>query len=73
MASLRSGIVMYFPSVFEIPVTMSAMMSIGSSFRGLSDVMMVKSDSLPETSPISKRRTFDRFPPQPNSVTSRCG
>ena len=40
---------------------------------GLSDVMIVKSAILPDTSPISNLRSFDLFPPQPNRQTMRFG
>lgn len=43
------------------------------SKRGLSDVMIVRSASLPETSPISNLLDLARFPPHPNRHTSLFG
>lgn len=41
-----------------------------SSYLGLSDVMIVRSASLPEVSPISNLLSLERFPPHPNTLTS---
>ena len=60
-------------AAFSTPTIISLMISAGSSKRGLSDVTMVKSASLEDTSPISNRRTLERFPPHPNTMTIRFG
>ena len=48
-----SGIVTYSPGPLCTPTRMSLIMSIGSSYLGLSDVTTVRSARLEETSPIS--------------------
>ena len=61
------------PFIFLIPVSISCIMRAGSSSLGLSLVIMVKSAILPETSPISKRLSLERFPPHPNKHTILLG
>ena len=73
MASFLSGTVTYSPSAFLTPTNISLIISIGSSNLGLSEVTIVKSDNLDETSPISNLLSFERFPPQPKTVTSLFG
>ncbi len=47
------------------------MICVGSSLRGLSDVMTITSLIRPATAPISGRLVRSRSPPAPNTVTTR--
>src|SRR5207249_10126979 len=46
---------------------------IGSSLRGLSEVITITSLSRPATAPINGRFVRSRSPPQPNTVMRRPG
>ena len=73
IASHLSGTITYSPLVEQIPFLISSIISRGSSYLGLSEVITVKSDNKPEVFPIENLRLLTLFPPAPKRVTNLFG